>query len=143
MSNSTKIDGFLLFPAAGLILSCIAGAFNAWVVVLLLWLFFTGEDHDVGLAVAALTLPSIVYLTLLGNACWQFFRKSKRTRKAMIAYYVGNFVINAGSVIYSGIAFDMSLQFADLLWLLVSSFSLIVLVPWFIYSKRVPVVFCR
>jgi len=61
----------------------------------------------------------------------------------MIAYYVGNFVINAGSVIYSGIAFDMSLQFADLLWLLVSSFSLIVLVPWFIYSKRVPVVFCR
>jgi hypothetical protein len=31
----------------------------------------------------------------------------------------------------------------DLLWLLSSSFSLIVLVPYFIYSRRVPIVFSR
>jgi hypothetical protein len=37
----------------------------------------------------------------------------------------------------------VSLDPPELLWLLSSSFSLIVLVPYFIYSRRVPIVFSR
>lgn len=143
MSSSSKIDGFLWFPAAGLILSCLAGAFNAYAVVVILWLFLFSDSHDAGLAVAFLTVPSIIYLALLITACWHFFRKKARTPTAMIVYYVGNFIINAGTVMVTWIYVGASLELPELLWLLTSSFSLIVLVPYFIYSRRIPIVFCR
>jgi hypothetical protein len=143
MSSSTKIDGFLWFPAAGLIISCLAGAFNAWAVAVILWLFIFSDSHDAGLIVVLLTVPSIIYLALLIVACWHFFRKKARTPTAMIAYYVGNFIINAGTVIFTWVYVGVSLDPPELLWLLSSSFSLIVLVPYFIYSRRVPIVFSR
>ena len=76
-------------------------------------------------------------------AVWLFFRRKKGTRKAMIAYYATGLIIALYLTVLPTILFDVQ-QGSDNIRLLVSGmFGVVIWIPYFIFSKRINMVFCR
>ncbi|EOU6603614.1 DUF2569 domain-containing protein [Escherichia coli] len=76
-------------------------------------------------------------------ATWLFFRRKKGTRKAMIAYYATGLIIALYLTLLPAILFDVQLD-SDNIRLLVSGiFGVVIWIPYFLFSKRINMVFCR
>nr|WP_230328944.1 DUF2569 domain-containing protein [Serratia sp. YC16] len=76
-------------------------------------------------------------------AIWFFYRRKKGTRKAMIAYYATGLIIALYFTVLPAVIFDMQ-QSSDNIRLLVSGIlGVVIWIPYFIFSKRITMVFCR
>lgn len=143
MNSKEKINGFLYLPAAGLIISCFTGTFNAAGVI---WLIVKRILNDIPTpTILALTLlaSSVVYLIFLYVATFSFFRYKRNTRMLMITYYLVSFVINGGFILYARFYLGIELELKEIALLISIIFSVLVLLPYFYFSKRVPQVFCK
>lgn len=80
MTENKKINGFLYFPAAGLVISCVSGSLNALgIIALFISKFYHNEPVSSWLAIIILT-GSFVYLLTLYTATFSFFQKTKKNQ---------------------------------------------------------------
>lgn len=138
----SKINGLLYLPALGLILGVIGGAIDLYSFTITAFNYFneTGflSYYTMG-AFAFLICGLIVSL----YAIWFFYRRKKGTRKAMIAYYATGLIIALYFTVLPAVIFDMQ-QSSDNIRLLVSGIlGVVIWIPYFIFSKRITMVFCR
>ncbi|EPA0058103.1 DUF2569 family protein [Enterobacter cloacae] len=143
MTENKKINGSLYFPAAGLVISCVSGSLNALgIIALFISKFYHNEPVSSWLAIIILT-GSFVYLLTLYTATFSFFKKLKKTKYIMILYYLVNIATNAPLIFYSWLMLDIQLELKEIGILVSLSFDVIVLIPYFLLSKRIDTVFDR
>ncbi|EHN8803663.1 TPA: DUF2569 family protein [Enterobacter roggenkampii] len=143
MTENKKINGFLYFPAAGLVISCMTGSLNGvGIIALFISKFYHNEPVSKWLAIITLT-GSFVYLLTLYTATFSFFKKLKKTKYIMVSYYLVNISTNAPLIFYSWLMLDIQLELKEIGILASLIFDIIVLVPYFLLSKRIDTVFDR
>ncbi|BBJ69866.1 DUF2569 domain-containing protein [Enterobacter sp. 18A13] len=137
-----KINGLLYLPALGLILGVIGGAIVLYNFTMTVFNYFNETGFLSYYAMGAFTFLACGFLVSL-YAMWFFFRRKKGTRKAMIAYYVTKLIVALYLTVLPAILFDAQ-QDSDNIRLLVSGlFGVVIWIPYFIFSKRINMVFCR
>ena len=73
----------------------------------------------------------------------KFFKKLKKTKYIMVSYYLVNISTNAPLIFYSWLMLDIQLELKEIGILASLIFDIIVLVPYFLLSKRIDTVFDR
>lgn len=137
-----KINGLLYFPALGLIFGVVGGAIELYSLIMTAFNYFYGAGFISYYLVGAFAFLICGFLASL-YATWLFFRRKKGTRKAMIAYYVTGLIIALYLTVLPTIIFDVK-QGSDNISLLVSAiFGVVIWIPYFLFSKRINMVFCR
>lgn len=138
----SKIDGLLYLPAVGLILGGIGSAIELYSFTMAAFNYFNETGFLSYYAVGAFTFLTFGFLISL-YAAWLFFRCKKGTRKIMIAYYATGLIVALYLTVLPAILFDVQ-QDSDNIRLLVSGiFGVVIWIPYFLFSKRINVVFCR
>ncbi|KGA45522.1 hypothetical protein DJ58_1151 [Yersinia frederiksenii ATCC 33641] len=74
-------------------------------------------------------------------AALAFFRRKKITKKLMITYYIVNFITTAGMTVLPAALFNLSLDSNDIRTISSAIVGIFAWIPYFILSKRIPVVF--
>lgn len=143
MNNSKNIDGFLYLPAAGLIISCVTGTINAFGVIVLLLSKIYNHDPVSAWFSSIMLISCLLYLGTLYTATYLFFRKKRKAKYFMVFYYVINIVVNAPVILYAWIWLEIDIEVKELGIMLSLMFDIIVLIPYFLFSKRVSNVLCR
>ncbi|EBS4549508.1 DUF2569 domain-containing protein [Salmonella enterica subsp. enterica serovar Newport] len=138
----SKINGLLYLPALGLILGVIGSAIELYSFTITAFNYFNETGFLSYYAMGAFALLICGFIVSL-YATWLFFRRKKGTRKAMIAYYAAGLIIALYLTVLPAILFDVQ-QDSDNIRLLVSGiFGVVIWIPYFIFSKRINMVFCR
>ena len=140
--ESRKINGVLYLPALGLLVSIIGRAFQLCDFSLGMFNHFNKTGFLSYYAIGASILLMIGFITSL-YAAGLFFRRKKGTRQAMVIYYaIGSFATLYLTVIPY---FVFNYQFSvNHLSTVVSGLVVsIIWIPYFLFSKRIDIVFCR
>ena len=74
-------------------------------------------------------------------AAQAFFRRKKTTKKLMIAYYAVNFITTACMAVLPAVLFNISLANNDISAIFSVTVGILAWTPYFLLSKRIPVVF--
>ncbi|PWC14831.1 DUF2569 domain-containing protein [Brenneria roseae subsp. americana] len=137
-----KINGILYLPALGLILSLILAPFSLFAIVRAMVIHFqqTGFIGYFGLFVVFCQFVSLLMAVF---AALTFFSRKKGTRNIMIAYYSINFVVICCMTLLPAHLFNMALDRNDIAALISAIIGVVGWIPYFIFSKRVPVVFSK
>lgn len=138
----SKINGLLYLPALGLILGVIGSAIELYSFTMTAFNYFNETGFLSYYAMGAFVFLICGFLVSL-YATWLFFRRKKETRKAMITYYTTGLIIALYFTVLPAILFDVQ-QNSDNIRLLVSGiFGAVIWIPYFIFSKRIDMVFYR
>ncbi|WP_197089865.1 DUF2569 family protein [Yersinia rohdei] len=78
----------------------------------------------------------------LSAACF-FFRRKMKTRKKMIIYYIFGLFYALIVVVFPALYYEATPTKTDIRTLVSSIIGVVVWIPYFLLSKRVPVVFSR
>lgn len=70
-----------------------------------------------------------------------FFRRKKSTRRIMTVYYVTGFMVALYLTVLPNALFNMKLDQGDILLLVSGVFGFLIWVPYFIFSRRINLVF--
>ncbi|MGD8204264.1 DUF2569 domain-containing protein [Pantoea sp. FN0305] len=137
-----KINGLLYLPALGLILGIIGGGIELYRFIITVFNYFDETGFLSYYAMGAFALLISGFLFSL-YAAWLFFRRKKGTRKAMIVYYTTGLIIALYITVLPVIIFDIN-PGSDSIRLLIGGVTGVVIwVPYFMFSKRINMVFCR
>lgn len=143
MNTSSKINGWLYLPATGLIIACITGTVN-YLGLVSLFLSKWINNQPISYSFASfIVISGALYIAFLYIATFCFFRKNKKTRRFMVIYYTYSFFINGGVVLFSWFYLHLDVEVKEVALLLSVCVGFFVWVPYFLYSKRIPVVFCN
>ncbi|HIF3107565.1 TPA: DUF2569 domain-containing protein [Salmonella enterica] len=138
----SNINGILYLPALGLIWGVIGSAIELYSFTMTAFNYFNETGFLSYYAMGAFAFLICGFLVSL-YATWLFFRRKKGTRKAMIAYYATGVIIALYLTVLPAILFDVQ-QNSDNIRLLASGIlGIVIWIPYFIFSKRINIVFCR
>lgn len=143
MNTSKDIDGFLYLPALGLIISCVTGTTNALGVAILLLSKMYNHHPVSGFFAFIMLISCALYLCTLYTATYLFFKKMNKAKYFMVFYYFVNIVVNAPVILYSWLWLGFDIEMKELGIIFSLMFDIIVLIPYFLFSRRVDNVFCR
>ena len=138
----SKINGLLYLPALGLIFSVIGSAIELYSFTMTALNYFNETGFLSCYAMGVFVFLICGFLVSI-YAAWLFFRRKKGTRKAMIAYYATGLILALYLTVLPAILFDVQ-QGSDNIRLLASGiFGVVIWIPYFIFSKRINMVFSR
>ncbi|WP_113627716.1 DUF2569 domain-containing protein [Pectobacterium peruviense] len=137
-----KINGILYLPALGIILSVIMTPFSLYDIINAMLIHFknTGFLSYYALALVCFLLAMFALEIF---AAMSFFRRKKRTRNVMVAYYLVSALLVGYMTLLPAYLFDAKLDTGDIRAIASSVFGIVVWIPYFMLSKRIPVVFSR
>ncbi|EGU4502641.1 DUF2569 domain-containing protein [Salmonella enterica] len=137
-----RINGWLYLPALGLILGVIGGAIELYEFIMTVFNHFIKTGFLSYYSMGALAFLIFGFFVSL-YAAWVFFRRKKRTRKVMIIYYITGLIVSLYLTVLPAIIFNIHTGSDDIRLLLSGISGVVIWVPYFIFSKRVNMVFCR
>lgn len=137
-----KIDGLLYLPALGLVLTLCRYVIDLWGISVQ-WLEMhqqMGIYRGFGLSILLLTMLGLIVTAV---AAWFFFRHSKRTRMAMVGYYLFSLASACYLVFMPQHLFGLPLGRDAVSLLSASVVGVVLWTPYFLFSRRIPEVFNR
>ncbi|WP_145551673.1 DUF2569 domain-containing protein [Yersinia intermedia] len=140
--EAKKINGILYLPALGLIGNMVSGFLSLYVVFSLFISTYnsSGEVTVYGVCLLSVLMINII-ITL--SAAWFFFRRHMKTKKVMIVYYIFGLFYALVVVVFPVIYYEAIPTKTDIRTLVGSIIGVVAWIPYFLLSKRVPVVFSR
>lgn len=138
--ESRKINGILYLPALGLIVTLILTPYSFYIMANMMFSNFQqyGIITSYGIFILACVLIYFVMATIAAQA---FFRRKRITKKLMIAYYAVNFITAACMTVLPAVLFNLSLESSDISAISSAIVGILAWTPYFLLSKRIPVVF--
>ncbi|MBK5143902.1 DUF2569 family protein [Budviciaceae bacterium BWR-B9] len=138
--ESSKINGILYLPALGLCLAAVLAPINFIKYLNMLSGDLPGYvAYYLYLGILILLIDLfITYFTV-----WSFFKKKKNIKKVIIPYYIFNTVVTLYFTVFASYLFKMPLDTPDIRALTSAAVGLIFWTPYFLFSKRIPVVFSK
>ncbi|CFB70697.1 DUF2569 domain-containing protein [Yersinia enterocolitica] len=138
--ESRKINGILYLPALGLIVTLIMTPYSFYILANMMFSNFQqyGIITSYGIFILACVL---IYFVIAAVASQAFFRRQKITKKLMVAYYTVNFITTACMTVLPAILFNLSLESSDISAISSAIVGILAWIPYFLLSKRIPVVF--
>ncbi|GKW16205.1 hypothetical protein PEC301937_21540 [Pectobacterium carotovorum subsp. carotovorum] len=137
-----KINGILYLPALGIILSLIIAPFSLYEIINAMVIHFKNTGF-LGYYALALVFFLIAMFALEIFAAISFFQRKKRTRNVMVAYYLFSALLVGYMTLLPVYLFNVKLDIGDICAIASSVFGIVVWIPYFLLSKRVPLVFSR
>ncbi|PHZ34441.1 hypothetical protein CS536_18500 [Yersinia kristensenii] len=140
--EARKINGILYLPALGIIGNIVSGFLSLYVVFSLFISTYnsSGEVTVYGMCLLSVLMINII-ITL--SAAWFFFRRHMKTKKVMIVYYIFGLFYALVVVVFPVIYYEAIPTKTDIRTLVGSIIGVVAWIPYFLLSKRVPVVFSR
>lgn len=140
--EARKINGILYLPALGIIGNIVSGFLSLYVVFSLFISTYSdsGEVTVYGVCLLSVLIINIV-ITL--SAAWFFFRRHMKTKKLMIVYYIFGVFYALTVVVFPAVYYEVTPTQTDIRTLVGSIIGVVAWIPYFLLSKRVPVVFSR
>lgn len=138
----SKINGLLYLPALGLLLGVIGSAIEFYSFTMTAFNYFNRTGFLSYYAMGAFAFLICRFIVSL-YATWLFFRRKIGTRKAMITYYATGLIVALYLAVLPAILFDVQLDSGNIRLLVSGIFGVVIWIPYFIYSKRINIVFCR
>ncbi|CNK52805.1 Protein of uncharacterised function (DUF2569) [Yersinia mollaretii] len=140
--EARKINGILYLPALGIIGNIVSGFLSLYVVFSLFISTYSdpGEMTVYGVCLLSVLIINIA-ITLL--AAWFFFRRHMKTKKVMIVYYIFGLFYALTVVVFPAVYYEVTPTQTDIRTLVGSIIGVVAWIPYFLLSKRVPVVFSR
>ncbi|EIO1438454.1 DUF2569 domain-containing protein [Salmonella enterica] len=137
-----QINGLLYLPAMGLLI-------NSVMSLVMLYTFTSDivayyghngyvSDYAIGIVVFLVVNIPVSLIT-----AWRFFRRKKGITRNMIIYYVFNFILALYLVVLPVIIFHVPVSQVDIKTLAASVAGVVIWIPYFIFSRRIAVVFSR
>ena len=143
MKKEQEINGVLYLPALGLLTTCVVGTFNYYKIFRL---FHSKFIHDEPIAIwfaAYILVGGFLYLIWSYYSTFLFFYQSRRTKKAMVIYYLFGFLLYTPLFLaihfFREVPLDIRMQGAITSGLI----GVFVWIPYFLKSKRIPLVFFK
>ncbi|GKW36381.1 DUF2569 domain-containing protein [Pectobacterium carotovorum] len=137
-----KINGILYLPALGIILSVITTPFSLYDIINSMIIHFKNTGF-LGYYALALVFFLFAMFALEIFAAISFFQRKKRTRNVMVAYYLFSALLVGYMTLLPAYLFNVKLDIGDIRAIASSVFGIVVWIPYFLLSKRVPLVFSR
>lgn len=137
-----KINGLLYLPALGLIVTFINHLFSTWSLSRQAWGMYRQMGMLTGFGLTVLLL-SIMGLLVTSFAAMFFFRRSKRTRIAMPGYYLFNLAYACYLALMPLQLYGMPLGQEAIRLLSSGIIGVVLWIPYFLFSRRIPEVFNR
>lgn len=137
-----KINGILYLPALGIILSVIMTPFSLYELISVVLTNFKNTGFISYYSLFAVSCL-IVSLGISIFTALTFFRRKKRTKMMMVAYYAINAVVACCLTLLPSLLFNIALDGNAFSILSAVAFSIVVWIPYFLFSKRIPLVFSR
>lgn len=141
-TEQQKINGLLYLPALGLVLGLIGEVLSLFSYAGMIFTHYKNSGI-VTYYSAGILLFSLAGLLLTLLACWFFFRRKKKTRSVMITLYLFNLICALYFTLLPQKLFHIPLGKDDIRLLAGAIITVVIWVPYFIFSKRVPQVFSR
>ncbi|WP_226977638.1 DUF2569 domain-containing protein [Yersinia frederiksenii] len=138
--EAQKINGILYLPALGLIVTLILTPFSIFTLASMMLSHFENTGIVTYYGIFAF-LCILIYFAMAVIAALAFFRRKKITKKLMITYYIVNFITTAGMTVLPAALFNLSLDSNDIRTISSAIVGIFAWIPYFILSKRIPVVF--
>lgn len=137
-----KINGLLYLPALGLVLTIISFIIGLYDFILTVFHFFDGNE------VFSYYLVGMLVLMVFGfgislYAAWLFFKRKKGARRMMVLYYIMGLIIALCSTVFPAAFFNIPLGSDSVSILSSAIFGVVIWMPYFIFSRRINIVFCR
>ncbi|GKX58671.1 hypothetical protein SOASR031_09860 [Leminorella grimontii] len=132
----------LYLPAVGIIIAVIVGLINVNAVLAVIPQLYSssGTNFAYGLLVIVMTFASLAVATV---AAWNFFQHKKRTKYVMVVYYLFGLLYVLVGVILPAVIYGMPLDRVGIGSIFGALVGVVGWLPYFLLSKRVPVVFSR
>lgn len=141
-TEQQKINGLLYLPALGLVIGLIGEVFSLFSYAQTILAYYKNSGF-VSFYSMGILLISLTGLLLTAVACWFFFKRKKKTRRIMIALYLFNLIYAIYFTLLPQKLFDMRLGTEEIRLLAGAIITVVIWIPYFIFSKRVPKVFSR
>ncbi|AJJ11802.1 hypothetical protein CH64_3692 [Yersinia rohdei] len=137
-----KINGILYLPALGIISNTLGGFLSLYIVFPL---FISTYNYSGEVTIYGVCLLSvlIINIAITLSAAYFFFRRKMETGKTMIIYYIFGLFYALIVVVFPALYYEATPTKIDIRTLVSSIIGVVVWIPYFLLSKRVPVVFSR
>uniref|UniRef100_UPI001F4BE739 DUF2569 family protein n=1 Tax=Yersinia frederiksenii TaxID=29484 RepID=UPI001F4BE739 len=119
------------------------GTIGYYGVVRIFLFKFINEQPIAYLFAIFIIISGLVYIILLYIATICFFKKKKSTKKAMITYYTWSFLFNGSVIMFSWFYLGLKVEITEIGLLISICAGFFVCVPYFLLSKRIPIVFYK
>lgn len=137
-----KINGILYLPALGIILSIVTTPFSLYEIINAMVIHFRNTGF-LGYYALALVFFLCAMFALEIFTAMTFFRRKKRTRNVMVAYYLISALLVGYMTVLPAYLFNAKLDTGDIRAISSAVFGIAVWIPYFLFSKRIPLVFSR
>lgn len=137
-----KINGILYLPALGIILSIVTTPFSLYEIINAMVIHFRNTGF-LGYYALALVFFLCAMFALEVFTAMTFFRRKKRTRNVMVAYYFISALLVGYMTVLPAYLFNAKLDTGDIRAISSAVFGIAVWIPYFLFSKRIPLVFSR
>lgn len=140
--QANKINGFLYLPALGLVITLVLSVMGGYELAKVLFNYYQNNGFIPRFYIGTIILNS-TYLLLILITCYFFFSHRKGVRKFIIPYYLFGIIISLDSTVIFAQAYHVRLTDADYQQMISSIISAVIWIPYFIFSKRISIVFSR
>ncbi|CNL29196.1 Protein of uncharacterised function (DUF2569) [Yersinia enterocolitica] len=140
--EARKINGILYLPALGIIGNVVSGFLSLYVVFSLFISTYSDSGEMTVYGVCLLSVL-IINIAITLSAAWFFFRRHMKTKKIMIVYYIFGVFYALTVVVFPTVYYEVTPTQTDIRTLVGSIIGVVAWIPYFLLSKRVPVVFSR
>ncbi|MEI7366218.1 DUF2569 domain-containing protein [Pectobacterium sp. 1950-15] len=137
-----KINGILYLPALGIILSIVTTPFSLYEIINAMVIHFRNTGF-LGYYALALVFFLCAMFALEIFTAMTFFRRKKRTRNVMVAYYFISALLVGYMTVLPAYLFNAKFDTGDIRAISSAVFGIAVWIPYFLFSKRIPLVFSR
>ncbi|MBK5074142.1 DUF2569 domain-containing protein [Budviciaceae bacterium CWB-B4] len=138
--ESTKINGLLYLPALGL---CVSAILTPISFIKYFSMLSSNLPSYVVYYLYAGTFILFIDILMTYFSAWTFFKKKKSIKKVIISYYIFGTITALYFTILASYLFNMPLTTPDIRALTSAFVGLIFWVPYFLLSKRIPMVFSK
>lgn len=136
--ESNKINGLLYLPALGIIISAVLMPVSlSFHLTQLSQELPTGIAYYLYGAIFILSLDVIItYFT-----AWTFFKKKKFIKKVIVPYYILGATNAVYFSIFASYILDIKPSTSEMSPLISAAVGIFIWIPYFLFSKRIPMVF--
>ncbi|WP_145569429.1 DUF2569 family protein, partial [Yersinia mollaretii] len=121
----------------------IVSGFLSLYVVFSLFISTYSDSGEVTVYGVCLLSVLIINIVITLSAAWFFFRRHMKTKKVMIVYYIFGVFYALTVVVFPVVYYEVTPTQTDIRTLVGSIIGVVAWIPYFLLSKRVPVVFSR
>ncbi|MFT4274547.1 MAG: DUF2569 family protein [Pantoea sp.] len=143
MKDNKEINGVLYLPALGLLFSCVAGTWNYFSIIRMFWMKLAVGQPVAWWLAAYMIVAGAVSLAWTWYAAVLFYTQKKRARMAMITYYALAFILYVPFFLILHIFWHVPMDMRVLLIISSAAAGVIIWIPYFTFSRRIPVVFYK